>query len=64
MIVLISHGHKNTVLDIKWNRNGNWLCTVGRDQTTRIYDIRTMNELFALRGHPKEVCCKWMIFFL
>ncbi|KAI8055919.1 WD40-repeat-containing domain protein [Syncephalis plumigaleata] len=47
------HGHKNTVLDIKWNRNGNWLCTVGRDQTTRIYDIP-----IALRGHPKEVCCK------
>lgn len=52
------HGHKNTVLALQWNQNGNWLVTAGRDQLVKVYDIRTMKELQIFRGHKKEICCK------
>ena len=26
------HGHKNGVLSVKWNPNGNWLVTTAKDQ--------------------------------
>ncbi len=51
------HGHKNTILALEWNKNGNWLLTGARDQIVRVYDIRTMKELQSFRGHPKEVTC-------
>ncbi|KAI8843125.1 WD40-repeat-containing domain protein [Chytridium lagenaria] len=38
------HGHKNTILGIQWNNNGNWLVTASRDQLLRSF-----------RGHKKEV---------
>ncbi|KAG6541678.1 hypothetical protein Mapa_016943 [Marchantia paleacea] len=49
------HGHKNTVLSVKWNSNGNWVITASRDQTIKLYDIRTLQELESYRGHRKEV---------
>ncbi|KAK8489472.1 hypothetical protein V6N11_045039 [Hibiscus sabdariffa] len=50
-----SHGHKNTVLCVKWNQNGNWVLTAGKDQIIKLYDIRTMKELESFRGHRKDV---------
>jgi len=52
------HGHKNTILGLKWNKNGNWLITASRDQVIRIFDIRTMKEFQNFRGHKKEVTGK------
>ncbi|KAJ3359130.1 WD repeat-containing protein 33, partial [Kappamyces sp. JEL0680] len=49
------HGHKNTVMQMQWNANGNWLVTACRDQLVRVYDIRTMKEMQVFRGHKREV---------
>jgi polyadenylation factor subunit 2 len=49
------HGHKNTVSDVTWNQNGNWLLSCSRDQLIKLYDIRTMRELQTFRGHKREV---------
>lgn len=52
------HAHKNTVTDIKWNQNGNWLLTSSRDHLIKIYDIRNLSsEMQTFRGHKKEVSC-------
>lgn len=50
-----SHAHKATVMDIKWNRNGNWLATASRDYLIKVYDVRMMRELYVLKGHKKDV---------
>lgn len=31
-----SHGHKNTVLCVKWNQNGNWVLTASKDQIIKV----------------------------
>jgi polyadenylation factor subunit 2 len=54
-IICCRHGHKNTVLSVKWNSNGNWVLTASRDQTIKLYDVRTFKELETYRGHRKEV---------
>lgn len=52
------HAHKNTVMDVKWNSNGNWLLTASRDHLVKIFDIRNMGqEMQTFRGHKKEVTC-------
>ncbi|KAL0397631.1 UNVERIFIED_CONTAM: Flowering time control protein FY [Sesamum calycinum] len=51
----LSHGHKNTVLCVKWNQNGNWVLTSSKDQIIKLYDIRAMKELESFRGHRKDV---------
>lgn len=53
-----SHGHKNTVMSLAWNKNGNWLLTASRDQFIKIYDIRAMKELQTYKGHRTEVNCR------
>ncbi|XP_064459327.1 pre-mRNA 3' end processing protein WDR33-like [Ornithodoros turicata] len=51
------HAHKSTVMEVKWNRNGNWLLTASRDHLLKLFDIRKMNqELQTFRGHKKEAC--------
>lgn len=52
---LSSHAHKATVMDIKWNRNGNWFATASRDYLIKVYDVRMMRELYVLKGHKKDV---------
>lgn len=42
------HGHKNTVMAMEWNANGNYLLTACRDSLVRVYDIRTMKEMQVL----------------
>ena len=56
---LYSHGHKNTITSVKWNKNGNWLLTGSRDQFVKIFDIRAMKELATYKSHRKEVNCKF-----
>jgi WD40 repeat protein len=53
-----SHGHKNTISELKFNRNGNWLLAGSRDQLVKVYDLRTMKELGNYRGHKKEINCR------
>lgn len=53
------HAHKNTVMDAKWNKNGNWLLTASRDHLIKLFDIRNMNqEMQTFRGHKKEATSK------
>jgi len=53
------HSHKNTVLSLKWNSNGNWLASAGRDQMIKLYDVRTMKELQTFKGHKREAISKF-----
>ncbi|KAJ3595786.1 hypothetical protein NHX12_005089 [Muraenolepis orangiensis] len=49
------HAHKNTVMEVKWNMNGNWLLTASRDHLCKLFDIRNLKEeLQVFRGHKKE----------
>ncbi|XP_051165665.1 uncharacterized protein LOC127284318 [Leptopilina boulardi] len=49
------HAHKSTVMDVKWNENGNWLVTASRDHLLKLFDIRNLNqEVQTFRGHKKE----------
>lgn len=49
------HAHKSTVMELKWNRNGNWLLTASRDHLLKLFDIRNMKEeMQTFRGHKKE----------
>ena len=42
-------------MDIKWNRNGNWLLTAARDHLMKLFDIRNLKEeLQVFKGHKKE----------
>uniref|UniRef100_A0A3Q2D7U2 pre-mRNA 3' end processing protein WDR33 n=2 Tax=Cyprinodon variegatus TaxID=28743 RepID=A0A3Q2D7U2_CYPVA len=48
------HAHKNTVMEVKWNLNGNWLLTASRDHLCKLFDIRNLKEeLQVFRGHNK-----------
>lgn len=45
-------------MDVRWNRNGNWLVTASRDHLVKVFDIRKLNqELQVFRGHKKEASC-------
>ena len=48
-------------MSVKWNRNGNWLLTASRDHLIKVYDIRTMREMYTLKGHKKDVNGEWGI---
>lgn len=51
----LRHAHKNTVMEVKWNLNGNWLLTASRDHLCKLFDIRNLKEeLQVFRGHKKE----------
>ena len=50
-----SHAHKHTVMDVEWNKNGNWLLTASRDHLVKLFDIRKMKEeIQTFKGHKKE----------
>ncbi|KAK8751366.1 hypothetical protein OTU49_014413, partial [Cherax quadricarinatus] len=52
------HAHKSTVMDLKWNANGNWLCSASRDHLLKLFDIRNLSTEFQVfRGHKKEASC-------
>ncbi|XP_071451232.1 pre-mRNA 3' end processing protein WDR33 [Hetaerina americana] len=49
------HAHKSTVMDVKWNSNGNWLVTASRDHLLKLFDLRNLStEVQTFRGHKKE----------
>lgn len=49
------HAHKSTVMDLRWNDNGNWLITASRDHLLKLFDLRNLNEeVQVFRGHKKE----------
>ncbi|KAG4069500.1 hypothetical protein HA402_006866 [Bradysia odoriphaga] len=49
------HAHKSTVMDLKWNDNGNWLITASRDHLLKLFDLRNLREeVQVFRGHKKE----------
>ncbi|XP_031789343.1 uncharacterized protein LOC100114982 isoform X2 [Nasonia vitripennis] len=49
------HAHKSTVMDVKWNENGNWLVTASRDHLLKLFDLRNLSqEMQTFRGHKKE----------
>ncbi|XP_053693919.1 uncharacterized protein LOC128741846 [Sabethes cyaneus] len=49
------HAHKSTVMDLKWNDNGNWLVTASRDHLLKLFDLRNLSvEAQIFRGHKKE----------
>lgn len=49
------HAHKSTVMDLKWNDNGNWLVTASRDHLLKLFDLRNLREeVQVFRGHKKE----------
>ncbi|XP_066157432.1 pre-mRNA 3' end processing protein WDR33 [Euwallacea fornicatus] len=49
------HAHKSTVMDLKWNANGNWLITASRDHLLKLFDLRNLSqEIQTFRGHKKE----------
>ena len=55
MRVCYRHAHKHTVMDLRWNRNGNWLLTASRDHLLKLFDIRNMKEeMQSFRGHKRE----------
>lgn len=55
LLLSLRHAHKNTVMEVKWNLNGNWLLTASRDHLCKLFDIRNLKEeLQVFRGHKKE----------
>lgn len=57
---VFSHAHKNTVMEVKLNLNGNWLLTASRDHLCKLFDIRNLKEeLQVFRGHKKEATGQW-----
>lgn len=40
---------------VTWNKNGNWLVSCSRDQTIKLYDIRTMKDMATFKVRC-EVC--------
>lgn len=45
----------STVMDLKWNENGNWLITASRDHLLKLFDLRNLSqEVQTFRGHKKE----------
>lgn len=55
--VMTLHGHKNTVLRVRWHPSREpWLISGGRDATIRLYDIRQGSEIMTWRNPGKEVC--------
>lgn len=49
------HAHKSTVMDLRWNDNGNWLVTASRDHLLKVFDLRNLSEeIQVFRGHKKE----------
>uniref|UniRef100_T1J4C0 Uncharacterized protein n=1 Tax=Strigamia maritima TaxID=126957 RepID=T1J4C0_STRMM len=50
------HAHKSTVMEVRWNQNGNWMLTASRDHLIKLFDIRNLSqEVQTFRGHKKEV---------
>ena len=49
------HQHKGSVQEARWHPAGNHFASGGRDQVVKIFDVRTMRESAAFKGHQREV---------
>ena len=59
------HAHKHTVMELSWNRNGNWLLTASRDHLLKLFDIRNLKEeVQSFRGHKKEATSQCSHLFI
>ncbi|EDQ85808.1 uncharacterized protein MONBRDRAFT_34049 [Monosiga brevicollis MX1] len=47
--------HKDTVMDLKWHRDGNMLLSASRDGLVKLFDLRTMKEMQTFRAHEGQV---------
>ena len=47
MHVRCSHGHKNVVLCVKWNQNGNWVLTASKDQIIKVGNLSFFGLAFS-----------------
>ena len=57
------HAHKNTCMDVKWNKNGNLFLTASRDHLIKLFDVRNLREdVQTYKGHRKEVVCECIPF--
>ena len=60
MQLFCRHAHKHTVMEVKFNRNGNWLLTASRDHLIKLFDIRNFKEeMQSFKGHMKEATSKY-----
>ena len=51
-----------TVMQLQWNKNGNWLLTASRDHLIKLFDIRNMKEeVQTFKGHKKEATGEWIL---
>src|SRR5262249_13494630 len=48
-------GHTEPVYSVSWSRDGKTLATAGFDNTVRLWDAATRNELRKYEGHTKIV---------
>ena len=48
---------RGCLLQVHWNANGNWLLTACRDQSLKLFDIRSLRELNSFSGHNSPVLC-------
>lgn len=49
--------HRNTVSDIRFHSNGNWMLTSSWDHLLKVFDLRAMKEIHHFRGHKNDVQC-------
>ena len=56
-----SHGHKNTVLGVKWNQNGNWVLTASKDQIIKV--INFSNLWILISSYSLFRLCSFMFIF-
>jgi len=48
-------GHTGQVLDLDLSHDGRYLASAGTDDTVRIWDTETLEELGVIEGHPDDV---------
>jgi WD40 repeat protein len=53
--VLTLKGHTEAVLDLDLSSDGRYLASAGKDDTVRVWDTETMEELGIIEGHPDDV---------
>lgn len=50
-------------VQVTWNKNGNWLVSCSRDQTIKLYDIRTMKDMCTFKVLYYVVCTEGYVYF-
>lgn len=62
IFISCSHGHKNTVLCVKWNQNGNWVLTASKDQIIKVGNLYRHGTKWWIPSRPLCLSSKiWML---